>query len=197
MINSFVYNFPLHTTPHIQEYVREVVKNLNDELIYVRCLALPKVLASKINNELHHYNLPNVSQFHIFRRKHFHTPLCDVRAVHVDHNNGELVHASIVIPIDGCEKTYMYWVGGNYEKGEKMEDLIQTNTGSAVRYQTLKWTTSPYVIAEHEIVVPTLCRVDVPHDAYTASSTEYRTVATLMLANNPSFDEIISRRFGI
>lgn len=182
---QFTHPFPLNLYTSIREYTAEYMKQYIKDDIYAVRLDLPKDLIYDLEKELHSYNLPGISNLLVFKRKNYFKPRLET--VHVDFST-EFIHASIVLPIEGCNDTKMFWMDGDYECKKYF-----LPHGDA--YQLVKWKNNPLIIAEQEIIEPTLCRVDMPHDALSSIDGSYRTVLTIRLKNNPTFEEIINKRF--
>lgn len=194
------HNFPIVAVDRLKLFALECVGDVAEGRdVIVRKVRLPEDILNDINQQMVGYGLPLIGKKAvIFKRSSFTKPLADVRTLHIDFSGvyGDVYHASIVIPVSGCENTYMYWVDGKYETAARdiptRPDLPSLNS----THQSLVWKDTPRVIAECEIVVPTLCRVDVPHDAYNGTNEQSRITITLRFEGNPSFDDIITTRFG-
>ena len=84
----------------------------------------------------------------------------------------------------------MFWVQGEYTT---QENLLPNGT----KYQTIDWKTEPAIVNTIEINEPTLCRVDIPHDALSNINGEYRTILSIRLKGNPKFEDVIKQRFNV
>jgi hypothetical protein len=153
--------------------------------IYVIKIDIPVRLRNLLEDELRSYNLPGVVNFLAFKRSRFFK--VDPQLTHIDYST-EPIHASIVLPIEGFENTKMYWADGKY----RCETATLPHGGL---YQKIIWEDSCKVVAEHEIIEPTLCRVDIPHNATSNIDGSYRTMMTIRLQNNPTFEEILNKRY--
>lgn len=183
------YPFPFAAFTHIQNYVIDAMQNFNKDKFYLKSIFVPQELENTINTELHSYNLPELSNFLVFKRKNFYEPVQS--HVHIDYSVvlDEFVNCSVVFPIEGCCETYMYWMDGEYIT-EKV--LLPDNISG----QMIKWKTTPRVIYSEFITEPTLCKVNVPHDACSRYDGSYRVTATMRLKGNPTLEEVVNLRFG-
>jgi hypothetical protein len=183
--------FPLKSAELIKEFTLEMMKTYNEKNFYVKNLVPDDNLSSILNKELLEYNLPTFLNFLVFKRKNY----FNETKTHIDYNNllHQVVNASLIIPVEGYQDTYMYWMHGKFITET---NLIQgSNTNNNVSYQTISWLEQPRLLYKEEILEPTLCRVDIPHNVSSRKDGAYRTVVTIRLNGNPSFEEIIKRRF--
>ena len=185
------FSFPLKTESLIKDYIREYFKNADKNSIYALGIDIPKDILDEINSELAIYNI-KVSSGMAFKRKNY------FKAKHTDcHIDYSSVHertikSSLVIPIDGCEDTHMYWYDGDYSA-----DVVIPGPEFPYTYPYMKLTwNNPGTIAEQVEISkgPMLCRVDIPHSATSRKDGSYRLVMTLRFEENLSIEEIMSRR---
>lgn len=111
-------------------------------------------------------------------------------STHVDsHDNS--IKVSIVIPIDGCENTHMYWCEGDY----KIETLCSELTnGTTALIGNVVWKPEDQVEFHREVIdSPTICRVDIPHNTVTRADGSYRVVVTTRFLGKPSFEEVCEK----
>jgi hypothetical protein len=186
------FKFPLNTESLIKDYIRNYLKESNTKRLYAPNIELPDYILAEINTEMAGYGLPNIGSGMAFKRKYYHTP--HYEGCHVDYTayNETIIKTSIVIPIDGCEDTCMYWYDGDYST----EIMLPTET-SAYGYPYLKinWNSPGTLVEQTEITNgPMLCRVDLPHSATSRKDGTYRLVMTLRFAENLSIEEIIARQ---
>lgn len=160
------------------------MKSFVKEQIYVTNIQLPQQLVQQLDLELEQKKLGPASNFLCFKRRN--SSLQD--RVHVDSTrNLELIHASIVVPVEGCRNSYMYWVDGQYRLVEKWLDHADTP------YADIEWQTEPRLLDKVEINSgPMLARVDLPHSA-TSNGNTYRTILSIRLKGNPSFEEVVDQ----
>ena len=106
---------------------------------------------------------------------------------HIDGDPIKTTTASLVIPVSGCVDTGMFWFDGNYK-------LVMSQHGPNSGYANawhLDWTGSPRFLAAVSIVdTPMLCRVNIPHEAY-SNGREPRVTVTLRFQGNPLFDDLV------
>jgi hypothetical protein len=153
--------------------------------IYVKSIQMDNSIVELFNKEMAEYGLPGAWNFLAFKRKNC---LDKNPRVHIDASSTGEIHSSIVIPIEGCKDTHMYWMTGEY--------TVYTETVNGSPYLKLNWKTEPIVHDQVEIYdEPMLTRVDIPHNATSRLDGSYRTALTIRLLGNPSFDEIIKTRF--
>ena len=102
-------------------------------------------------------------------------------ATHVDTISTDL---SIVLPIEGCENTYMYWCEGKYE-------LRQTSLDDEyLSYNIPIWDDSVTPSIHRETITsPTICKVSIPHNTCSSRDGSYRVVVTTRFGANLSFEE--------
>jgi len=180
--------FLLKNSELIKEFTLEIMDTLNTNNLYIKSVYPNEKLAKDINEELQDYSLPTFSNFLVFKRKNYFHP--HPNKTHIDYSNGldQFIKASIVIPVEGYHNTFMYWMEGDYTTDTTfLEDGISG--------KIIKWKEEPKLLYKEEIIQPTLCRVDVPHDACSRIDGKYRTVVTIRLSGNPSFEDIVKRRF--
>ena len=189
MKNEFTHLFPLNALDNVKLFVEKNVEQINSTSFIIKPLILPSDILTTLQDELATYGLPEILNCLVFKRKNFSRPL--INFVHIDYcqDSNEIINASIILPISGCEGTYMYWVEGEYETKFAWYP-VQT------AFQKITWKSDYNIIKETEITVPTLCRVNIPHDAYNGLNTEYRTIASIRFKGNPSFEEILQKRFN-
>jgi hypothetical protein len=185
------FEFPLKTEIIVKEYVREKFKLLNTETIYAQGIDLPADILNQVNEELAESNL-KISSGIAFKRKNYFKPLA--HRCHIDYSsvNQQIVKSSIVIPIDGCEDTFMYWYDGNYTTAVVMP---RSGNPSTYPYMNISWKVPGTLLEKVEISKgPMLCRVDIPHSATSKLDGTYRLVMSLRFEENLSIEEIIARR---
>ena len=185
---NYTYPFPLTTYDSLRSYTRDYMEKYNKNDIYAVGVKVSKEIKNNLEEELISYGLPGISNFLAFKRKNYITPRLYTVHIDVDYSDN-FIHASIVLPIDGCAGTTMFWMEGQYKR---TTHLLPDGDS----YQLLDWKNKPKIIAEREIIEPTLCCVDVPHDALSNADGSYRTVLTIRLKGNPTFDEIIKKRYN-
>jgi hypothetical protein len=182
------FEFHLKTEPLIKEYIREQFKDLDSKRIYAHGVDLPAYILDEINAELSAYNLKISSGMAFKRRKYF---IPSAQGCHIDYSsmNENVIKSSLVIPIDGCENTYMYWYTGDYTAS-----VVMPNTDYAYPYMDVVWNNPGVLLEKAEISKgPMLCRVDIPHSATSRLDGSYRLVMTLRFAENLSIEEIMTR----
>ena len=162
------------------------MSKFNRDIIYVQNITMPDELLAKLNQEMNEYGLPGVWNLLCFKRRFF---FDKSTKVHIDYSalHGE-VHSSIVLPIEGCTDTYMYWMDGDYKADKK---LIP-----GASYLGVNWNSPPNVLDSVEIdTEPMITRVDIPHSVTSRKDGSYRTILSIRLQGNPTFEEILQKRF--
>lgn len=182
------HSFPFSAFKDIKSYVADFMQNYNKDQFYLKSIYVPTELEDIINTELRSYNLPELSNFLVFKRKNFFKPVQS--HVHIDYSGilDEFINCSIVFPIEGCSETFMYWMDGEYIT----ETILLPDNISG---KMIKWKTTPKLIYSEVITEPTLCKVNVPHDACSRHDGSYRVTATMRLKGNPTLEEIVNLRF--
>lgn len=161
------------------------MKQFNTQRLYAERVDLPPEIKQALEDELESYGLPCPSNYLVFKRKNYFRPVLET--VHVDYSS-ELIHSSIVLPIENCEGTKMFWMSGDYS----LETRILPHGDP---YQMVFWKSKAEIIEQQEITEPTLCRVDIPHDALSNEDGSYRTILSIRLKGNPTFKEVMEQRF--
>jgi hypothetical protein len=186
------FSFPLKSESLIADYVREYYKELNTKNIYAEGLTLPSSILTVVNSELIGCGLPKISSGMAFKRRHDYVPLYNMTHIDYASYSGHKVKTSLVIPIDGCNDTYMYWYGGDFSTSVVYPTIEFPST---YPYMKISWNTPGVLVEQVEISKgPMLCRVDVPHSATSRKDGSYRLVMTLRFEENLSIEEIMARR---
>ena len=185
----FTYPFHLNCYDAIKTYTLEYMNKFNQRDIYAETVVLPFEVQHSLKNELKHYGLNGISNCLAFKRKNYFKPRLET--VHIDTGiDGDVVYSSIVLPIEGCNNTDMFWMQGEYIT---QKSFLANGTA----YQEIEWNTEPTLVNQYEIIEPTLCRVDIPHDALSNINGEYRTILSIRLQGNPKFEDVIKQRFNV
>ena len=191
-MNKLYHSFPLKCFEQLKKETLEYMSQFNSDRIYVKPIPISDELVEVFNKEMIEYGLPNAWNFLCFKRKWYILESPDF--THVDHSFSlnETVHGSIVVPVEGCDNTTMYWYSGEYE-------LEHTRAGAGTgnsAYSILKWKNDPNFLDRIEISnEPVLTKVDVPHGATSRRDGSYRTILSIRLQGNPDFYKIIKKRF--
>jgi len=113
--------------------------------------------------------------------------IVDRSEIHVDlYNHENPFNASVVIPIQNCDDSFMYWFDGDYTLS-----LNESLTG--MPYFNIDWASEKHLVEETRIQHPTVCRVNVPHGARSTSKNDLRVTATFRFVDNPSFEELADK----
>lgn len=179
----FTYTFSLQCYDQIKEVVLDYMQRFNTNDIYAERVVLPQELIQLLEQELSDYGLPGPANFLAFKRKNYFSPRLET--VHIDFYK-EMLHSSIVLPVENYKGTAMFWMNGDY--------ILETRvlpTGDP--YQSVVWKSDPNLIEKIEITQPTLCKVDIPHDALSNLDGSYRTILSIRLKGNPLFEDIVSK----
>lgn len=181
--------FPFESFYQIKEYVLAYMTRFNSESFYLKSLDVSDNLKTLINDELFSYNLPEISNFLIFKRRGYYSP--NIASVHIDYSSAldQFINCSVVFPIEGCDNTFMFWMEGDYYT----ETIMLPDNISA---KMIKWKSTPKISHTETITEPTLCKVNIPHDACSKINGEFRTTATMRLKGNPTLEQIVKLRFG-
>lgn len=182
----YTYDFPLKCAELVKEHILLYTKEFcskNSYVIDIKDKTNPVWLI--INQELNDLLLPEIFNLVIFKRKNH----VITTNVHIDStwDSEDPIHASIIIPIEGYEQTYMYWMNGLYETRVAF-------TEDKISYKKIIWKGIMKVAHTAEITRPTLCRVDIPHSATSKSDGSYRTILSIRLQDNPTVEEILKKR---
>ena len=185
------FSFPLKTEYLIKDYIREYFRDSDKNRIYALGIDIPKNILDEINSELEIYNIKIASGM-AFKRKNYLNP--SYHDCHLDYSSfhERTIKSSLVIPIDGCDDTHMYWYDGDYSA-----DVVIPSQDFAYAYPYMKltWNKPGTLVEQVEISKgPMLCRVDAPHSATSRKDGSYRLVMTLRFEENLSIEEIMTRR---
>jgi hypothetical protein len=185
-MSIYHHPFPLKCFDIIRKQTSSYMSQFTDDNLYVKNVPLSSDVVELFNQEMMEYGLPPAWSFLAFKRKGF---FRKNPVLHIDYSaNQGKVYSSIVIPVEGCEGTHMYWMNGNYES--------EPRTVVGANYLDLTWKSRPILADQVEIYnEPVLTRVDVPHSASSNLDGSYRLIISIRLLGNPSFEEIIQTRF--
>ena len=216
-MTNYTHPFPLECYEELKEYTKWFMGPFNKDDVYVITLPIPEDLKSKFDAEMAKYNLPASTNMLAFKRKNWLKPT--LHTVHVDFHEYrgqftfsaknlknvigntsfveenksppgdiEFIDTAIVLPVEGCKGTSMYWMDGSYE-------IKRTFLPDNSSLMSAVFEGEPYIAHRVEIVdEPTLCKVSLPHDALSNVDGSYRTILSIRLQGNLSFEEIIKRR---
>jgi len=186
-LNTLYQSIHLDTFNLLQDYTASVMKAYDQENMHVIYVALPSDILEKFNSELNSFGLPNLRYAYAFKRRLHFTPVHTNTHIDYDITSDAIVNCSIVIPVEGCENTKMFWFDG-----EREETIIKMEDGNS--YVDLKWLGSVKKLDQIEIYdSPMLVNTTVPHSATSSRDKSYRTVLTVRLEGNPSFNEVKSK----
>ncbi len=183
----FTHPFPLESYLEIKNYMLEYMQQFNQRNIYAEKIVLPSNIKKKFDEELSSYGLPIASNYLAFKRKNYLEP--NLETVHLDYFS-EIRFSSIVLPIENYKGTSMFWMDGEYS----LDIKLLPHGGP---YAMVRWKSTPKIIHQKEILEPTLCRVDIPHDALSNIDGSYRTILSIRLNGNLKLDDIIKKRFNL
>ena len=193
-----IYSYPVSfkTQAALCEFTRHYMDQYSTHFIYQLTVPIPVALRQAVDAELAEYGLSKSVQFLAFKRCGYFgndTKLVNMTSVHVDWNDtlNRVTHASIIFPVDGCQDTYMYWVDGEYTTETRFSE---NKNGKPISNQVVHWTT-PGTIQQRAYIseVPTVVRTDTPHSATSRADGSYRTILSLRLRDNESFDHIVDK----
>lgn len=194
MLNA---KFQLDCYEELKQFMLDEMKDKEQQDLYITRPVLPQHLLDKLNEELYACELPRAEAFVAFKRRNFiyssdESPsVSEIRGMHLDSNiYKEILNVSLILPIEGCEDTYMYYAGGKFETRFNF-----AADGKTIRAM-IDWQEEPYILDKVSIVdTPVMSRVDIPHDACSRRDGQFRTTLTIRLRNNPTFDEVYSKFF--
>lgn len=180
------FNVKLNCFKEIQMEARQILNDFDCHEFYViRPLSLSLQTITNLNTELAHLGLPKVGPGMAFKRKN-----CRIqdrvvsKYTHIDSNSqGIITKVSLIIPVEGCLDTHMYYFDGDYRSDTTIINNISTTK--------LHWTSEPKIIDKISVVdCPVIAKVDIPHDADSRLDGSYRSVVTFRFDNNPDIDTI-------
>lgn len=183
-MNTLYQPIHLDTFELLKDYTASVMKSYDQENMHVIYIALPSNILEKFNSELNSYGLPNLRYAYAFKRRLHFTPIHTNTHIDYDITSDSIVNCSIVIPVEGCKNTKMFWFDG-----EREETIVKMQDGNS--YVDLKWLGRVKKVDQIEICdSPMLVNTTVPHSATSSTDKSYRTVLTIRLEGNPSFNEV-------
>ena len=187
MKTQLYHQFPLDCFNDIKKYIIEYMDSFNTDFLYFKNIKMPDEKKKKINLELKEYGLPEAAAFVCFKRKMFFEKNV---GIHIDYAEAYgAINCALILPIEGCSDTEMYWVDGNFTTQKR---IMYNST-----YLGKKKKKSPTIIDSVEIDnVPYLARVNIPHSVTSRRDGSYRTIVSIRFKDNPSFDEMLKKRFG-
>jgi len=180
------YDFSLKCFDVLKNFTSNYMADFNKKDLYIKNVELPVELRQSLDEELDSYGLSGALNLLAFKRKNFTIPR--IETVHIDFDSS-IIHSSIVIPIENCNETYMFWMDGSYKTYTKF-------LPKGTPYQALQWLSVPKLIEKIEITTPMLCRVDIPHDAVSHINGLYRTILSIRIKGNPKFEDVMNCRYG-
>ena len=164
---KYCFPFLLKSQDIISQFIKNYTKDMNTENIYFLKIHFPDDILDIVNTELADLGVPKISSGMAFKRKNFIDHSC--HKCHIDYSPSEnnSIHASVVIPIEGCEGTRMYWYGGDYF-------TETTQKPGTYPYMNVKWRSPGQLLEAVEISKqPMLCRTDIPHSATSNADGSY------------------------
>ena len=186
--------FPLKSADIVKDYVRNFFKNHNSEQLYAVGLPLPKDILDIVDRELISYGLPKSTSCMAFKRKLMLMP--NYKDCHVDYSptKKSTIKTSLVIPIEGCKDTCMYWAEGDYVTWIAKVSPFQNLKGMD-HYMKVLWRNAGSILDQVEIFdTPMLCRVDVPHSATSRQDGSYRLIMSIRFDEDLDIEEMLARR---
>lgn len=185
---EYARKFNLRCHDVLKEYFTRKTAEYSGERYHVCELTdIPQEITDMFRDEMTERGLPDTVGWLMFKKRGL--PEEHPDRTHVDSPDNTR-HVSIVIPIEGCEDTHMYWCEGDYH----FEHTILDND-NYVSYSIPIWDDVAKVNVMHreKITSPTICRVDIPHDTVTRADDSYRVVVTTRFVGDPSFEEVCEK----
>lgn len=173
--------FNLTCFNEIKEFTKEFMQQYDQEQIYATMVPLPQALIDAFNDEMYAVGLGKARHFMAIKRKNYSTK--DKKYCHID-----LVHMTIILPIENCENSVMFFYDGDYELESR-----QHGKNYGLNYGHIIWNSDDAEYYEECITVPTLTSANVPHSATSSDDGSYRLVLTIRLEGDPSFEEVCAR----
>jgi hypothetical protein len=193
MVMSILYHpFMLKCFEEFRKQTLEYMNQFDGENIYVKEVPITSELIESFKQEMIDYGLPGAWNFLSFKRKNFLSE--SMNSTHVDYSRhfSSPVHTSLVIPVEGCKDTHMYWMDGNYQLNQ-----VATSTNSKeqnVAYGKIQWNESPTVVDKVEINdSPMLAKASIPHSVTSRTDGSYRTILSVRFIGNPTFEEVLEK----
>jgi hypothetical protein len=193
MVMSILYHpFELKCFEKFKKQTLEYMNQFSGESIYVKEVPITAELVELFKQEMAEYGLPGAWNFLSFKRKNFVSE--NASGTHVDYSKhfNSPVYTSLVIPVEGCENTHMYWMDGDYQLNQ-----VATSTNSKeqnVAYGKIQWNESPTVVDRVEINdSPMLAKASIPHSVTSRTDGSYRTILSVRFIGNPTFEEVLEK----
>ena len=194
-----IYSYPMPFECHseLAEYTEQYMKKYNSHWFYQVNVPIAGSLRYKLDKELANYGLSHAKLWLAFKRRGYFGEqhiLNSSSSLHVDYSQRtkEMTYSSIVFPVSGCKDTYQYWVEGNYTLVDA--DEIDPN-GKRTTRQICNWHEPGIVVKEKAYIVdtPTVVRTSIPHSVVSRDDGSYRTILSVRLKNNETFEEIVEK----
>lgn len=175
-INFSCYN-------EIVRLITEKYNKIPESDLYMDLSVSPEI-TQLIEEDLQRYGLPKVKYPILFRRKDVFTSPDEVVS-HLDYflQDDTIFNVSIVFPIENCDKAPMVWFDGDYTP-----EVITNEHGFL--YALIKWNSPPSAVYTEIIKEPSVCDISIPHYALSPQDGSCRTVLTIRLEGNPTFEEV-------
>ena len=179
--------FPLKSHKLLAAFTEKHMEQYNTDPVYMVKVTLPERVKQILDAELVALGLSPAVGTVAFKRNTA-VDFDPVRYTHVDYDErtDDITNASIIVPVSGCQGSRMFWVDGQYT-------LTRSHDRSGNSRMDVDWHGAGQVVCEQEIVEPTLVRVNTPHGAYSRQDGSYRTILSLRLRDNESFEHIVDK----
>ncbi len=175
-------NFPFADA--LRDATLAKMEALVDEPMYILNVDISQELRDNMNAWLNKREISNIANILSFKRN---ISKWGPYECHVDaRNDYSLIHASLIIPVEGCKNTAQYWYKGPYTTSQGI-------TPSGAKYSKIEWSDTKTYLGKVEIAAaPVLARVAIPHGAYSRPD-EYRTTVTIRFEQNESFEYLVDK----
>lgn len=184
---KYTHSFNLRCHDLIKDYFSKALADFNVSETYFETIELPDSIMEVVNAEFAECDLVPVNWWLAFKKRNaFGFDYTDY-SVHVDaYPDNTLFFTALIIPIEGYVNAPMVWFDGNFTN----EYVQKYGYG----YSKVVWKDDTDItVHQEDIVGPTMCRVDIPHSAYSPSDGSYRAVASVRFKDNPTFEEICEK----
>ena len=190
MVMSILYHpFKLKCFEEFKKQTLGYMNQFNKGNLYIRDVPITQELSDIFRQEMSEYGLLGAWNFLSFKRRNF---LTEDSPAHIDYSNDGPVYTSLIIPVEGCKDTHMYWLAGNYNLHQV---ITPTNSGTYnTSHGRIQWTAPPVVIDRVEINdSPMIASASIPHSVTSRSDGSYRTILSIRFQGNPTFDEVLEK----
>lgn len=153
---------------------------------YIGFISAAPEIEAILAEEMQSYGLTPFPCWLVFKKRNTFNQDHTGDMVHLDYTDNHVCNVSLVIPIEGYKDAPMIWYTGDYE--------VVHLSAEDVSYAIPAWKEGGQInVHREDILGPTFCRVNIPHDTSSNEDGSYRSVVTIRFHGNPTFEEICEK----